>query len=163
MGGPGSAARPAFDREADERWMRLALIEAEKARAIDEVPIGCVLVKDGQVIATGYNRRETRRHALSHAELEAIDAACNALGSWRLLGVTLYVTLEPCLMCAGAIWQARLERVVFGAYDPKAGAMGSLYRVHEDTRLNHRLPVTGGVLATECGDALRSFFRARRG
>lgn len=151
------------DVATDEHWMRLALLEAEKARASNEVPIGCVLIKDGQVIASGYNRRETRKNALSHAEIEAIDLACGVLGSWRLLGVSLYVTLEPCLMCAGAIWQARLDRVIFGAFDPKAGAMGSLYRVHEDVRLNHRLPVTGGVLAEECGEALRSFFRARRG
>ena len=164
--GPGRAVPRTInlvDPEVDAHWMRMALAEAEKARAIDEVPIGCVMVKNDQIIASGYNQRESLRNALSHAELEAIDRACTALASWRLLGVTLYVTLEPCLMCAGAIWQARLDRVVFGAFDPKAGAMGSLYRVHEDERLNHRLPVTGGVLAEECGEALRQFFRAKRG
>lgn len=150
------------DSTLDQQWMRLALLEAEKAKALDEVPIGCVLVKDGQTIASGYNQRESKRHALSHAEIEAIDAACRRLGSWRLLGVTMYVTLEPCLMCAGAIWQSRIERVVFGAFDPKAGAMSSLYRIHEDQRLNHRLPVTGGVLADECGMMLKEFFRSRR-
>lgn len=146
----------------DQKWMRVALQQAEKAKAMGEVPIGCVLVKDGEALAFGFNQRESKKHALSHAEIEAIDLACRKLDSWRLLGVTLYVTLEPCLMCAGAIWQSRIERVVFGAYDPKAGAMSSLYRIHEDQRLNHRLPVTGGVLAEECGLLLKEFFRSRR-
>jgi len=142
--------------------MRAALAEADKARALGEVPIGAVVVKDGAIIGTGHNLRETRRSALRHAEIDAIEMACANVGAWRLLGCELYVTLEPCLMCAGAIYQARLDRVVFGALDPKAGAMGSLYRVHEDARLNHRLPVVKGVLAEECGQILRDFFKAKR-
>jgi len=142
--------------------MRAALAEADKARALGEVPIGAVVVKDGAIIGTGHNLRETRRSALRHAEIDAIEMACANVGAWRLLGCELYVTLEPCLMCAGAIYQARLDRVVFGALDPKAGAMGSLYRVHEDARLNHRLPVVEGVLAEECGQILRDFFKAKR-
>lgn len=142
--------------------MRLALEEAEKARALDEVPIGAVIVRQGVVIGAGYNQRETKQNALSHAEVEAIFAACRRTGAWRLNDTTLYVTLEPCLMCAGAIYQARITRVVFGAYDAKAGCMGSLYRIHEDTRLNHRLPVVGGILEAECGGLLTEFFRQRR-
>ena len=148
--------------DRDARFMRLALGEAEAARALGEVPIGCVVVKDDAVIASGHNLRETRRDATRHAEIEAITHACAAVEAWRLEGCELFVTLEPCLMCAGAIYQARVARVVFGALDPKAGAMGSLYRVHEDVRLNHRLPVVGGVLAAECGQILKDFFRARR-
>ncbi len=143
--------------------MQAALTLARQAAGQGEVPIGAVIVKDGQIVGSGFNLRETARDAVRHAEIDAIQAACRTLDSWRLGGCTLYVTLEPCLMCAGAIYQARLDQVVFGAMDPKAGAMGSLYHVHEDTRLNHRLPVTSGVLAEACGGVLRDFFRARRG
>lgn len=143
--------------------MRLALDLAREAATLGEVPIGAIIVRDGRLIARGYNLRETTKNALRHAEIEAIGAACTFVDAWRLTGCELYVTLEPCLMCAGAIYQARLERVTFGALDPKAGAMGSLYKVHEDTRLNHRLPVVGGVLAEQCGAVLKDFFRAKRG
>ncbi|MCX6108658.1 MAG: tRNA adenosine(34) deaminase TadA [Proteobacteria bacterium] len=142
--------------------MAMALDLARQAALRGEVPVGAVIVKDGQLIASGANAREEFQDALRHAEIDAIGAACKQLGAWRLSGCTLYVTLEPCLMCAGAVHQARIDRVVFGAFDPKAGAMGSLYQVHADVRLNHRLPVTAGVLATECGEVLKAFFRARR-
>lgn len=142
--------------------MRLALDLAREAQVLGEVPIGAVIVKDGRLIGSGYNLRECARDAVRHAEIDAIGAACRALGAWRLTGCELYVTLEPCIMCAGAIYQARLDRVYFGAMDPKAGAMGSLYKVHEDTRLNHRLPVVSGILADECSGILKAFFKERR-
>jgi tRNA(adenine34) deaminase len=144
------------------KWMQRALELAGAAAERGEVPVGAVIVKDDKVIAEGYNLRETLQDATRHAELIAIEAACRSLGTWRLEGCDLYVTLEPCVMCAGAIWQARLARVWFGAADPKGGAMGSLYRIHEDARLNHRLPAEGGLLAPECGKILTDFFRARR-
>lgn len=147
---------------SDQQWMRRALEEAAKAGGIGEVPIGAVIVKDGKEIAAGGNRREIDQCVTGHAELIAIEAACKALGSWRLLDCELYVTLEPCLMCAGAIYQARFKRVVFGALDPKAGATGSLYQIHTDTRLNHSFAVTGGVLAEESSKLLKTFFQARR-
>ncbi len=146
----------------DLKWMKEALILAKEAAQHGEVPVGAVIVHENRLIASGRNTREQRQDAVSHAETDAISMACQSLSSWRLTGCTLYVTLEPCIMCAGAIYQARLERVVFGAMDPKAGAMGSLYRIHEDTRLNHRLPVDGGILAEECAAVLKEFFRARR-
>ena len=142
--------------------MRQALDLAREAAAQGEVPVGALVVKDGVVVGTGFNLRETRQDATEHAEMAAIRAACAALGTWRLTGCELVVTLEPCLMCAGAIYQARLDRIWFGATDPKAGAMGSLYKVHEDVRLNHRLPVVGGVLEDECGAVLKAFFKERR-
>ncbi len=145
-----------------EEYMRRALELARAASSLGEVPVGAVVVKDGKIVGEGANAREQANDALRHAEMDAIGQACKALGSWRLTGCTLYVTLEPCLMCAGAIWQARLDKVVYGATDPKAGAMGSLYKVHEDVRLNHRLPVETGVLADECGQILKDFFKAKR-
>ena len=146
----------------DESFMQLALSLAETAAYLDEVPVGAVMVKDGLVVGTGYNRRERSRQATAHAEIDAIQMASRTLETWRLSGCTLYVTLEPCLMCAGAIYQARVSRVVFGAHDPKAGAMGSLYSVHEDQRLNHRLPVESGVLSGEAAQMLKAFFRNKR-
>jgi tRNA(adenine34) deaminase len=147
----------------DEAWMRVAYSLAETAAALGEVPVGAVVVhRDGRLLGTGFNLRETKQDALRHAEIEAIEHACRTLGAWRLSECDLYVTLEPCVMCAGAIHQARLNRVVYGAMDPKAGAMGSLYAIHEDQRLNHRLPVTTGVMGEACGLVLRDFFRARR-
>jgi tRNA(adenine34) deaminase len=146
----------------DLKWMHEALTLAKEAAQHGEVPVGAIIVRENRLIASGRNTREQRQEAVSHAETDAISMACRALSSWRLTGCTLYVTLEPCIMCAGAIYQARLERVVFGAMDPKAGAMGSLYRIHEDTRLNHRLPVEGGILADESSAVLKEFFRARR-
>ena len=146
----------------DEYWMQQALGLARNAAALGEVPVGALVIRDGQMIGAGSNAREQHQDAIRHAEIDAISAACKHLGSWRLTGCRLIVTLEPCLMCAGAIYQARIGKVIFGAMDPKAGAMGSLYSVHEDTRLNHRLPVVSGVLAADCAAILRAFFKARR-
>ncbi len=147
----------------DEEFLRLALDQAHAARDHGDVPIGAVVVVDGQVVATGHNRREVDSDPTAHAEVLAIRAAATARGSWRLDDATLYVTLEPCHMCAGAIVLARIPRVVFGATDPKAGATGSVDQVLDHPRLNHRVDVTSGVLADTCGDLLRDFFRARRG
>ncbi|MFS0691107.1 tRNA adenosine(34) deaminase TadA [Sporosarcina sp. 179-K 8C2 HS] len=148
--------------EMDRRFMRLAIEEARNAEAIGEVPIGAVIVKDGEIIAKGHNLRETSQNAVTHAELSAIQDACNTLGSWRLEETTLYVTLEPCPMCAGAILQSRIPRVVYGARDPKGGCVDSLYRLLNDPRFNHECEVTEGVLGEECGGMLTSFFRMLR-
>jgi tRNA(adenine34) deaminase len=142
--------------------MRLALIEAGKAAACGEVPIGAIVVRDGDVIATAHNRRETDRDPTAHAEVLAIRSAAAALGAWRLGGCTLYVTIEPCPMCAGAIVLARIDQLVFGAPDPKAGACGTLMDVVRDERLNHQVDVVGGVLAEECAGLMREFFARRR-
>jgi tRNA(adenine34) deaminase len=146
----------------DERLMRVALEEARRCLDHDDVPIGAVVARGGQVLAAAGNERELARDPTAHAEILALRAAAVAEGSWRLDGCSLVVTLEPCAMCAGAIVLARLERVVFGAPDPKAGFAGSLGNLLEDPRLNHRTPPTGGVLADECGELLRAFFRERR-
>jgi tRNA(adenine34) deaminase len=145
-----------------DRWMRLALDEARAAAAEDEVPVGAVVVAAGRVIASAHNQREQLADPTAHAEMIALTQAAAALGSWRLEGCTLYVTLEPCPMCAGAILQARVPFVVWGAADPKAGAVESLYKLFEDPRLNHRVEHTGRVLATECGAILSDFFRGKR-
>ena len=142
--------------------MRRALELAEKARGLGEVPVGALVVHESQAISEAYNLRESSNVATHHAELMALEAACRSLGRWRLHDCTLYVTLEPCLMCAGAIVLARFERVVFGATDPKAGAVSSLYQVLSDERLNHRPLVVSGILAKECGEILSQFFKARR-
>ena len=152
---------------AFEPLMRLALAEASAAAdsggSGGDIPVGAVIADEtGAVVARGHNRREADGDPTAHAEIVAIRAAAAAAGGWRLTGLTLAVTLEPCTMCAGAITAARLDRLVYGAEDPKAGAVGSLWDVLRDTRLNHRPEVIGGVLAEECGDLLRSFFRARR-
>ena len=146
-----------------DRWMRLALDEARAAAAEDEVPVGAIVVAGGRVIASGHNQRERLRDPTAHAEMIALTQAAATLDSWRLEGCTLYVTLEPCPMCAGAILQARVPWVVWGAADPKAGAVESLYRLFEDARLNHRVEHVGRVLADECGRILSDFFRRRRG
>lgn len=146
----------------DVNYMRYALRLAEQAAALGEVPVGALVVCENAVITEAYNEREALPSALAHAELTALRLACEKLGRWRLSGCTLYVTLEPCVMCAGALVQARVDRVVYGARDPKAGAVESLYQVLSDTRLNHRPEVQGGVLAEECGRALSSFFEERR-
>jgi len=146
----------------DESGIRAALREAAESLARDEVPVGCVIVHDGVIVGRGHNQVEGLQDATAHAEVIAIGAASNALGSWRLSDCTLYVTLEPCSMCAGAIVLARLGRVVYGAADPKAGACGSVLNVLHERRLNHRAELTGGVLADECGEMLREFFRGRR-
>ena len=146
----------------DDAGMRAALREARDSLARDEVPVGCVVVHDGMVVGRGHNQVEALQDATAHAEILAIGAASNALGSWRLTDCTLYVTLEPCAMCAGAIVLARLGRLVYGASDPKAGACGSVLDVIAEPRLNHRVAVTRGVLEPECGELLREFFRKKR-
>lgn len=146
----------------DQQFMRAAIREAELAAVEGEVPVGAVVVHDGSIIATAHNQRETLLDPTAHAEMIALTQAAAGLGSWRLSGCTLYVTLEPCPMCAGAIVNARVPRVVYGATDPKAGAVESLYTLLADPRLNHAAAVTRGVLDQECGDLLRHFFRARR-
>lgn len=148
--------------EADARWMRLALEEARRAAAAGEVPVGAVVVRAGELVARAHNRRETSGDPTAHAEVLALRLAAAALGGWRLDDCTLYVTLEPCPMCAGAMVLARLGRCVYGAADPKAGAAGTLYDLLADPRLNHQVPVTAGVLAEACGQVLQEFFRARR-
>jgi tRNA(adenine34) deaminase len=146
----------------DEYMMRLALREAERALEHDDVPVGAVLVQGGEVIGAGHNERELREDPTAHAELLAIREGARALGSWRLLDTVLYVTLEPCAMCAGAIVLGRIPRVVYGAVDPKAGAAGSVLDILAEPRLNHRPDVAGGLLAEECAELLRAFFRSRR-
>ncbi|WP_214750036.1 MULTISPECIES: tRNA adenosine(34) deaminase TadA [unclassified Exiguobacterium] len=148
--------------ERDERFMQLAIEEAKKAEAIGEVPIGCVIVKGDEVIATGHNRRETDLLAAAHAEMIAIESANRSLGNWRLEDCELYVTLEPCPMCAGAIVLSRVKRVIFGAHDPKGGCCGTLMNLVQDERFNHQADVTENVLAEECGRLLTDFFRALR-
>jgi tRNA(adenine34) deaminase len=146
----------------DEAFMQQALTLAREAEALGEVPVGAVAVHEGRIVGTGFNRREVDRNPLAHAELMALDAASKVLGAWRLTGVTLYVTLEPCAMCAGALVQSRVTRLVFGAMDPKAGAVGSLYNLAEEPRHNHRLQVTSGILADESRLLLKSFFERLR-
>ncbi|GGB50888.1 tRNA-specific adenosine deaminase [Virgibacillus dakarensis] len=146
----------------DEKYMREALNQALQAQEAGEVPIGAVIVYHGEVIATGFNVRETSQLTLSHAELLAIEQANQEIGSWRLEDCTLYVTLEPCPMCAGAIVQSRIARVVFGASDPKAGCAGTLMNLLDDNRFNHQAEVTAGVLERECGQLLTDFFRGLR-
>jgi tRNA(adenine34) deaminase len=146
----------------DDYFMRLALREAERALEHDEVPIGAVLVREGELVAGAHNERELRQDPTAHAEIIALRGAALALGSWRLLDTVLYVTLEPCAMCAGAIVLARVPRVVYGASDPKAGACGSVLDVLGEPRLNHRPDVAGGLLAPECGELLSEFFASRR-
>jgi tRNA(adenine34) deaminase len=153
---------PASDPSSDERFMREALTAARACVDHDDVPIGCVIVRDGDVVAAAGNERELRRDPTAHAEVLALREASTRTGSWRLDGHSLYVTLEPCAMCAGAIVLARVERVVVGALDPKAGFAGSLGNLVQDPRLNHRADLTTGVLEEECGEVLRGFFRSRR-
>ena len=156
----------------DERFMRMALSQAKKAYAIGETPIGCVIVRthdyDGnplplpKVIARGYNRRNTDKSTLSHAEITAIRKAARVLGDWRLEGCTLYVTLEPCMMCAGALVQSRIDRVVIGAMNAKAGCAGSIYNLLEEPRFNHQAKVETGVLGETCGELMSNFFAELR-
>lgn len=146
----------------DEDYMRLALDEARKAAAEDEVPIGAVLVQDERIIACAHNAPLARNDASAHAEMLAIRKACAEIGNYRLTGAKLYVTLEPCVMCAGAILQARLRQVIFGARDPKAGAVVSLYQILTDNRFNHQVHLSEGILRDECGEILSRFFREKR-
>jgi tRNA(adenine34) deaminase len=147
---------------AEERFMEAALAEARAAASEGEVPVGAVVVYEGRIVGRGRNRTETAQDPTAHAEILAIGAAAQSLKSWRLDGCVLYATLEPCHMCAGAIVLARIDRLVYGARDPKAGACGSLAMVPQDLRLNHRAEVVPGVLAEECGALLETFFRSRR-
>lgn len=146
----------------DEIFMQEAIKQATLAKEENEVPIGAVVVCRGEIIAAGYNVRETSQSALSHAELIAIQEANAKLGSWRLEDCSLYVTLEPCPMCAGAIIQSRIKRVVFGAFDPKAGCAGSLMNLLNDDRFNHQVELAGGIMEEECGQLLTNFFRELR-
>jgi tRNA(adenine34) deaminase len=146
----------------DEYFMKKAIEKAQQAGEVGEVPIGAVIVKDNEIIAEAYNLRETEQRAICHAELLAIDEACRKLGTWRLSGCMLYVTLEPCPMCSGAIVLSRVDRVVYGADDPKGGCAGTLMNLLDEPRFNHQAGVTSGVLAEECGELLSTFFRNLR-
>lgn len=146
----------------DEAWMRFALSLAATAAAYDEVPVGAIIIYKDKLIGSGYNRKEAIPCATGHAEILAIQQASKSLGAWRLSDCELYSTLEPCVMCAGAIQQARISRVIYGAQDPKGGALGSLYQIHRDPRLNHAIDVTAGVLADEASLMLKNFFKQRR-
>ena len=171
---PSSDSRQRKSRPSDEDYMRMAIEEAHRAAALDEVPIGAVVVyeptdpatrrplAEPQVIARACNLRETTQDPAGHAEFLALKQAAERRGVWRLAGCTVYVTLEPCVMCAGLMHQARVDRCVYGAADPKAGALGTLYAVNEDKRLNHTFEAVPGVLADECAELLRSFFAAKR-
>lgn len=149
--------------DADIAAMRAALAEAHRALAAGEVPVGAVVVSEGEVTGTGHNRSIADHDPTAHAEIVALRAASAARGNHRLTGATLYVTLEPCVMCVGALAQARVARIVFGAYDPKAGAAGSVIDLSECDALNHRPEINGGLLGAECGELLEEFFAARRG
>ncbi|MEY8458472.1 tRNA adenosine(34) deaminase TadA [Lactococcus ileimucosae] len=151
-----------FTQEEKEYFMGQALLEAQKAAANEEVPIGAVIVREGEIIARAFNRRELDGRATHHAEICAIEAANEAVGNWRLLDCALFVTIEPCVMCSGAIGLARIPEIYFGATNPKFGATVSLYQILEDTRLNHRVAVQGGVLETECANIMKTFFQKRR-
>ncbi|MBJ7458134.1 MAG: nucleoside deaminase [Thermoleophilaceae bacterium] len=153
---------PAEWSSEDDRFMALAIEQAVRAQAHDDVPIGAVVVQGGRVIAVGRNEREHLQDPTAHAEVLALRRAAEAVGSWRVLDATLYVTLEPCSMCAGAIVLSRIPRVVFGAHDPKAGACGSVLDITGESRFNHRPEVRGGLMGDACGDLLRAFFAARR-
>lgn len=146
----------------DEKWMKEAIKQAKKAAQKDEVPIGCVIVKDDQIIARAYNKREMKQCSTAHAEILAIEKACKKLGSWRLEDCDLYVTLEPCPMCSGAIIQSRIRNVIFGAYDPKGGCMGSNMNINDVRGFNHYPDIEGGILQDECSRLLKEFFKAKR-
>lgn len=150
------------EKKTDERFMREAIRQARKAGALMEVPIGCVIVYEGKIIARGYNRRNTDKNTISHAEMNAIRKASKKLGDWRLEGCTMYITLEPCQMCAGAIVQARVSRVVIGSMNPKAGCAGSILNLLEMEQFNHQVEVTRGVLQEECSQMLSGFFKELR-
>lgn len=147
---------------SDEYFMEQAIVQAKKAREIGEVPIGAVIVKDGNIIARGFNKRETDKNPLAHAEILAIDNASKLLDSWRLMGTTLYVTIEPCAMCAGAIVNARIDRVVIGSMDRKMGACGSVVNLVENEKFNHRVELECGVLEQECSNIVKDFFKELR-
>ena len=146
----------------DEKFMKEAIRQAKKAYALMEVPIGCVIVYEGKIIARGYNRRNTDKNTLSHAEMNAIRKASKKLGDWRLEGCTMYITLEPCQMCAGAIIQSRISKVVMGAMNPKAGCGGSILNILQMAEFNHQAEVERGILEKECSEILQDFFKALR-
>ena len=150
------------DEKIHQKYMRVAIKEAHQAQMLGEVPIGAVIVHNGQIIASGHNMRERFQDVTYHAEMLAIMEACTALNSWRLEDCDLYVTLEPCIMCSGAIVNARIKNVYYGAKDPKAGAVDSLYHLLGDQRLNHQVHVESGILGEECSQMLKDFFRAVR-
>ena len=149
-------------KDTDEKYMKEALKQAKKAYALEETPIGCVIVHEGKIISRGYNRRNTDKNPLAHAEITALRKASKKLGDWRLEGCTLYVTLEPCQMCAGAIIQSRMDRVVIGCMNPKAGCAGSVLNLLQVDRFNHQADVTRGVLEEKCSELMKSFFRELR-
>ena len=149
-------------KRKQEKYMKMALKEAKKAYDLNEVPIGCVIVKDDKVIGKGYNKRNTDKNVLSHAELIAMKQACKKTGDWRLEGCTMYITLEPCQMCAGAMVQARLENAVIGSMNPKAGSAGSILNILQMEQFNHQVNVTTGVLEEECSQILTDFFAELR-
>jgi len=156
-------SRPGANKKADDRnYMELALEEATKGLVKDEVPVGALVVHQGKIIGMGYNRREELQEPTSHAEILALREASASLGSWRLDDCTLYVTLEPCIMCTGAIIQARVPRLVFGCHDPKGGAVESLYRLCDDPRLNHSVEITSGIMKEQCARILSGFFISLR-
>lgn len=157
-----SSNGPLSDFDADVYWMGRALEMAFEAATADEVPVGALIVREGSIIAAANNQREMLKDPTAHAEMIAITQAASAINDWRLEGTTLYVTLEPCVMCAGAILQSRIPRLVFGAMDPKGGAVTSLYQVLSDPRLNHQTSITSGVLAEPCGKILTEFFASKR-
>ena len=150
------------DERLDQKFMKAAIAQARKAEALDEVPIGCVIVYEGKIIARGYNRRNTDLNTISHAEMNAIRKASRKLGDWRLEGCTIYITLEPCQMCSGAIVQSRIDRCVIGAMNPKAGCAGSVMNLLQVAQFNHQVEITRGVLEEECSSMLSSFFRRLR-
>lgn len=150
------------DEFSDEYYMKEAIKEAKKAEVLAEVPIGAIIVMDGRIISRAHNLRENKQSAVAHAELLAIEQACKETGSWRLTNATLYVTLEPCAMCSGAIILSRVDRVVYGAADPKGGCAGTFMNLLQDERFNHQSEVTSGVLEAECGQLLSDFFRQLR-
>ena len=145
-----------------ERFMKAAIKEALKAEMLDEVPIGCVVVKDNKIIARGYNVRETKHESTGHAEIKTLQKACKKLNSWRLEDCDLYVTVEPCIMCGGAIIQSRIKNVYFGAYDPKGGAFGSSINILDAKNINHHPNVEGGILEKECAELIKEFFKRKR-
>lgn len=151
-----------YTLEKKEGFMREALKEAQKSLAKQEIPIGCVIVKDGEIIGRGHNAREEQNQAILHAEIMAIQKANRVVGNWRLLDCTLFVTIEPCVMCSGAIGLARIPQVVYGAKNPKFGAVDSLYQILTDSRLNHRVTVESGVLEVDCAQLMQTFFRQGR-
>ncbi len=146
----------------DELYMKKALHQARRAALLGEIPIGCVIVSGGRIVARGFNQRKTRRSTLAHAEITAIDRASRKLGDWRLEGCTMYVTLEPCQMCAGALVQSRIDRVVIGTMNPKAGCAGSILNILQMPQFNHQVEITYGVLQEECSQVLQDFFKDLR-